>query len=154
MTARDFALSERTALDRFFTRVEFTDTCWLWTGSQSHNGYGQFYVDERSSFVAHRWLYKRVVGDVPDELQLDHLCRVRLCVNWNHLEPVTAWENVRRSDSGINMRTRTHCPQQHPYDEANTKINVRARGVIQRNCRICLRDAARRYRERRRSAAA
>lgn len=65
--------------------------CWIWQLSLTRDGYGG---------VAHSTAYKAVYeqhrGPVPDGLQLDHLCRVRACVNPDHLEPVTHIENVRR----------------------------------------------------------
>lgn len=149
MSGRDFSTSERTALDRFFRRVEVTPTCWLWHGERTHNGYGRFYQDETQSSVAHRWLYVRLVGPVPEGLQLDHLCRVRECVNVDHLEPVTPLENTRRGEGGAHMRRKTECPAGHPYDLANTKINIRRDGSRQRACRACGRQRARLVRARR-----
>ena len=83
------------ALNRFFAKVEIGD-CWLWVGLLDEDGYGRhahFWQVHR----AHRWLYEYLVGPVPDGLQLDHLCRVRHCVNPDHLEPVTGAGNLRRS---------------------------------------------------------
>lgn len=70
--------------------------CWLWIGRRDRYGYGKFRVDgvERT---AHRVVYEHLVGPVPDDLELDHLCRIRLCVNPAHLEPVTHLENTRRA---------------------------------------------------------
>lgn len=65
--------------------------CWLWTGSQDGKGYGK-----TGRGRIHRIVYEELVGPIPDGLQLDHLCRVRNCVNPAHLEPVTGRENVRR----------------------------------------------------------
>jgi hypothetical protein len=68
--------------------------CWLWTADLTTEGYGQFRVKDRSR-SAHRWGYSHFIGD-PGPLVLDHLCRVRRCVNPKHLEPVTMRENTRR----------------------------------------------------------
>lgn len=46
--------------------------------------------------LAHRVYFEEYVGPIPADEQLDHLCRVRCCVNPNHLEPVSGAENVRR----------------------------------------------------------
>ena len=78
---------------RFWRFVAKTDTCWLWTGATA-SGYGLFW-DERQ-VRAHRWAYESEVGPIPEGLQLDHLCRVPLCVRPDHLEPVTGAENMRR----------------------------------------------------------
>lgn len=108
--------------------------------------------------LAHRLVYTALAGDIPDGLQLDHLCRVRHCVNPDHLEPVTQSENNRRSGAAISAvrrmqanataakRTKTHCQRGHPFDLFNTRIEATG----QRRCRAC-KNAG--QRERRRSAA-
>lgn len=116
--------------------------CWLWTGAQAYNGYGFFRAGPLVR--AHRFAYEFFVGPIPEGLQIDHLCRVRNCVNPDHLEPVTGQENHRRGNSGKLERERTHCPQGHPYDEANTRW-WRGRN---RHCRACDRERHRRFRER------
>lgn len=132
-------------MPRFMAKVDQTGDCWLWTGAKTTNGYGAF--DKR---VAHRWLYERVVGPVPEGLQLDHLCRVRHCVNPAHLEPVTQRENLYRGNTipALNA-AKTHCPTGHPYDEANTYRTPAG----YRQCRACARIFDRK-RDRRRKAAA
>lgn len=85
------------------------DGCWGWTGSPNGNGYGHARVDGKT-YVAHRYVYQSTVGPIPEGLQLDHLCRNRMCVNPSHLEPVTHRENVLRGQghAAINAR-KTHC---------------------------------------------
>jgi hypothetical protein len=100
-------------LDRFMSKVDIADECWLWTAGTQY-GYGIFSVGHRN-FKAHRWLYEQAVEEVPEGLTLDHLCRIRKCVNPDHLEPVTMTENNRRS-TGHRVR-KTHCPQGHSYAE-------------------------------------
>lgn len=120
-------------------------SCWVWTGKVK-NGYATISIGSRSDGTrrteyVHRLAYEELVGPITDGLELDHLCRVRLCVRPTHLEPVTHEENVLRGDSftAVNAR-KTHCPQQHPYDEANTWISSSG----WRYCRACNRDKARR----------
>ena len=69
--------------------------CWLWTGATDRKGYGQF-RSKGAHVKAHRWSYERLVGPIPEGLQIDHLCRVPGCVNPEHLEPVTHRENQVR----------------------------------------------------------
>lgn len=82
---------------RFWSRVDKTDSCWLWTGPLTYDGYAVFGVDKFRT-GAHRWAWKFTHGAFPAHgLQLDHLCRVRHCVNPDHLEPVTPLVNTRRA---------------------------------------------------------
>lgn len=69
--------------------------CWIWTGSVEGKGYGHPTIAGKKH-PAHRLAYELLVGPVPEGLHLDHLCRVRRCVNPEHLEPVTSRENSLR----------------------------------------------------------
>jgi hypothetical protein len=133
---------------RFWSRVDKTADCWLWTGSINSSGYGVLHIDRRP-VRAHRLAYEELVGPIPYGLALDHLCRVRNCVRPDHLEPVTLGENVLRgvSPSAVNRR-KTHCPQGHPFNETNT---YRRSG--RRVCRECSLEWDRRARERKRALA-
>lgn len=83
--------------------------------------------------LAHRAIYETLVGPIPAGLTLDHLCRNRWCVNPQHLEPVTARENVLRGEGLSARRARqTNCKRGH----ALTVDNVYA-GRRERRCRIC-----------------
>lgn len=89
---------KRPPLDRLMALLERPtgSDCWLWTGYVAAGGYGEFHLAGRTR-KAHRVAYELLVGPVPEGLDLDHLCRVRRCVNPEHLEPVTRQENLRRS---------------------------------------------------------
>lgn len=139
-------------LDRFAAKVEVTDSCWLWTATRHRKGYGQFQFDG-SMRQAHRWLWEQTVGPIPEGLELDHLCRVRHCVNPDHLEPVTHAENVARAASPSaalrrhwdNWRAeRPNCPKGHPYTEENTMTYP----YKPRQCRTCNRERAAAWRAR------
>jgi hypothetical protein len=99
-------------LDRFYRYVspEPNSGCWLWTGFVSHSGYGQLGVGSmkdstRRIAVAHRVAHELFKGPIADGLEVDHLCRVRSCVNPEHLEAVTPSINVRRSTApAVNSR--------------------------------------------------
>ncbi len=119
---------------RFWSKVDKSGDCWLWMASTKDTGYGQFFVNG-TMVRAHRLAYELMVGPVPDGLQLDHLCRVRNCVNPEHLEPVTTQENTRRGASGHERRQKkTHCAQGHPYNAENTYLYR-----DMRYCRACRR---------------
>jgi hypothetical protein len=95
--------------------------------------------------LVHRIAYEAERGSIPEGLVLDHLCRNRGCVNPWHLEPVTNIQNVMRGVSAFAINARkTECPQGHPYDDENTRIE---RGS--RICQTCkLAKARRRYSKR------
>ena len=76
-------------------RVDPQTGCWLWQRSTDQLGYGRFRRPGHHHY-AHRMMWELRNGPVPDGLELDHLCRVRRCVNPKHLEPVTHSENMRR----------------------------------------------------------
>lgn len=109
------------------------DPCWEWKGCLRPDGYGA-----ARNELAHRLVYRAVVGPIPDDMVLDHLCRNRLCVNPNHLEPVSNGENVLRGE-GISARNalKTHCPEGHPYSESNTYRRVKQDGRVVRCCIAC-----------------
>lgn len=113
--------------------------CWLWRVPGTA-GYG--YVSVRGkSHRAHRWVYEQLVGPIEVGLELDHLCRVRHCVNPDHLEPVTKQENLRR---GAKNWTYGPCKHGHPFEH-----RVRSRDGAT-HCSECNRISARRYQQERR----
>ena len=127
----------------------YATPCWVWLLSVDGGGYGQVVVKRsgrQQSLRAHRVYYEREHGPIAVELHLDHLCRVRNCVNPAHLEVVTCAENVRR---GHGPASRMVCPQGHPYTPENTYT-----GGGRRKCRACHRAHQRAYVERQREAVA
>lgn len=130
-----------TTLQRFFDKVEVTETCWLWQGGLNF-GYGRFHLFGKT-YRAHRWLYEELVGPVPAGLALDHLCRVHNCVNvFGHLEPVTDRENTLRGNSFTAVHAaKTYCMRGHPFDLFNTRWDAKGR-----LCRICATERMRTWR--------
>ena len=122
---------------KFLKKVEITDTCWLWKGYITPDGYGFCHYKGRKSYLAHRTAYELFRGNIPNGLTIDHLCRTRHCVNPVHLEAVSLSINVLRGIgySAINAKKDT-CVRGHLFDKKNTFI--RKRGLTQeRVCRIC-----------------
>lgn len=113
--------------------------CWIWTGALSTKGYGRYGIKNRT-YAAHRVVFEIFREGIPENMQLDHLCRNRQCVNPDHLEIVSNRENTLR---GINFIARnakaTHCPQGHEYNSDNTYLSKYI-STISRRCKMCLRD--------------
>jgi hypothetical protein len=115
--------------------------CWIWQLSKSSNGYGRIGIRQPGQKMqlrmAHRVAYESLVGPIPAGLELDHLCRVRDCVNPEHLEPVTSKENSRRADRSGVCRARyegaAECKRGHAFDAANTRLTPEG----WRRCRTC-----------------
>jgi hypothetical protein len=122
--------------------------CWLWTGPKNSKGYGRLAVDGVLR-GAHRLMYELVIGQIPQGLTLDHLCRIRNCVNPEHVEPVPNKVNVLRGigHTAINAR-KTHCLLGHPYSGDNLFLSKDGH----RRCRTCIRARDARRRARRRAA--
>lgn len=125
-------------LTRALSKIEYmTDGCWRWTDCLHYSGYGRITVDGKVRY-AHRVVYELLIGPIPDDLELDHLCRNRACVNPQHLEPVPHRENVIR---GVHPLAQIHrsgyCKNGHP-------INVETRHVFADgsfgSCKLCRKE--------------
>ena len=129
--------------------IEITSSCWLWKGSKSYNGYGQLGYNNKR-FEAHRFVYELLEGKIPEGLELDHLCKIRNCVNPAHLQFVTHKENIYRGNgvTAINAR-KTHCIRGHEFTLENTTYYTRKGGHQERKCKSCKRINS--YEERQRN---
>lgn len=124
--------------ERFFAKVKVNEktNCWEWTASRTCTGYSRFHLEKKWR-AAHRVSYEWFIGEIPADKEIDHLCRVRHCVNPEHLEAVSHRANTLRGETiPAKHVAKTHCPQGHIYDKANTYIDPKGR----RNCRICSRE--------------
>jgi hypothetical protein len=117
---REEVMQLKTALNNYEPITE--SGCWIWSGILYSTGYGCLWIEGKSK-LAHRVFYESLVEKIPTGLQLDHLCRVRCCVNPAHLEAVTGKENRRRGISpvGVNYR-KTHCLRGHELSGHNIVI--------------------------------
>jgi len=109
--------------------------CFVWTGAESGKGYGTVYFNGKTRRV-HRVVYEHLIGPIPDGLEIDHLCRNKLCSNVFHLEAVTTRTNVLRgvAPTAVNDR-KTHCIRGHEFTPENTKL--RKSRPSYRQCRTC-----------------
>jgi hypothetical protein len=112
--------------------------CWIWPGA-NNRGYGTVNY-EGKQVQLHRLSYRLHRGEIPEGMQIDHLCRTPPCCNPAHLEAVTPAENARRAFS-----SRKHCKQGHQLAPDNVYVYVRG-GHIFRACRICRKASVGRYR--------
>jgi hypothetical protein len=122
------------------TKLDPSTGCWNWEGPFDQSSYGLAKIF-RIHHRAHRLAYLLLVGEIPDGLVLDHLCRNHGCCNPKHLEPVTIHENCRR---GLCFYTavkihgfKTHCPRGHAYSGDNLIIRT-WKGRKSRSCRACV----------------
>src|SRR3990167_7080157 len=151
-------------------RVNPETECWGWTGAVPHGlagngggGYARYRYDGKTG-LAHRFAYRCLVGPIDDGMTIDHLCRVRRCVNPDHMETVTQRENTIRGTSVVAVNAhKVHCVRGHGFFPENTRI----RRTGGRKCRACtredvhnyyrrhlesMREKARRYQARKRAA--
>lgn len=134
------------AEERFWQKVEKTETCWLWTAGKNDRGYGHFWRGDRD-VPAHQFSYELAYGPIAEGLEIDHLCRVHGCVRPDHLEAVTHRVNIQRGEAGAHNRARQTCKYGHPFD-APRKVGER----VYRGCRECNNRRSREYSARLRNA--
>lgn len=138
-------MSAMSPVERFHASYEMVTEsgCWIWM-KQVHRGYGYFNIGGRHP-RAHRWIYAQLHGAIPSELECDHLCGVRCCVNPSHIRLVSHKINNLASNSpvGINSR-KTHCYKGHPLTPGNLVVIT-----TRPTWRICLECNRQRNREQR-----
>lgn len=106
--------------------------CWLWLGAVSQKGYGVIGLGGRfqGQTGAHRLSYEIHKGPIAAGLTIDHKCRVRCCINPDHLECVSLVENVHRRWHGEDR-----CMRGHLFTPENTHFRKNRK---QRECRTCM----------------
>ena len=120
--------------------VDATGICWEWLGHTDKDGYGAVRSEGRIR-KAHRIFYEVLVGEIQENLVIDHLCRNPKCVFPDHLEAVTQKVNLHRGFStSTKNRLKTLCKRGHAFDEKNTHLRITKNGFIQRSCRSCNRN--------------
>ena len=125
----------RKTLRRFFSKIEVSPGgCWLWTSDTSREGYGRFRFDGRYG-LAHRVAFEMLVGPIPKPT-LDHLCRIRNCVNPAHLEPTTLRENCLAPGSKCFIKTNS---ERKACSRCGGQFTETKQG--RRRCRNCERGA-------------
>ena len=142
MTDRYYTIKFRGYPDLVIDR-ESTE-CILWPLAPGDKGYGYKNVRKngiRKNWLAHRWVWVELRGPIPDNLPLDHLCRTPMCVNPNHLEPVTTAVNNQRA---VPFRaTKTVCNHGHDLTLPNAIVPYK-----NAKCRLCMNTFRKAYRAR------
>ena len=141
-------IMNQTDIDRFWSKVEFTTDCWEWKAGKFSSGYGEFSLNGRD-FRAHRISYELFKGKIPQDKEIDHLCRTPSCINPEHLEAVTHRENNNRGIGPTAKNAKkTHCNKGHKF--SNDNIYFRKSRPNSRECLKCVLDYNIRYNEKRR----
>lgn len=143
MTLRGF-VPKPEDVERFWSKVDKNGPipshrpdlgpCWLWKDRPTTKGYGQIKIGNRKVH-AHRFAYQIKNGPLDSSLTTDHLCRVRRCVNYDHLEAVTSQENTLRGVGITAIQARKeYCCRGHLFSTENIYC---APGATGRRCRAC-----------------
>lgn len=121
--------------------VRHMDGCHRWAGSLDRYGYGRFKLLSagiKRQTGAHRAAWLSMVGDIPEGLVIDHLCRTRSCVNTEHMELVTNEENGLRGVPGGRppkpLSERVTCTK-HARERGSFKMQ--ANGYVKWCCKDC-----------------
>lgn len=155
-----FPARDRSTTERFWAKVDKTDTCWPWRAALNENGYGVWNVrqaaDEFGTNLAHRISWLLAGRELIDGFSLDHLCHTRdwtctagteclhrRCVNPDHLEQVPGVVNTMRGRGfGPINKAKSHCDYGHPFSPENTYVQT---STGERFCRTCGRRRTRNY---------
>lgn len=131
----------RPVVERFAEKIAPGENgCIEWQAGTNGVGYGVFHPNTTTTnkkAYAHRWAYEQRFGPIPEGLHLDHLCRNTICVNPDHLEPVTVRENLLRGVGATAKNARkTECQNGHPLSGSNLRVNPT---TGYRGCKKCIR---------------
>ncbi len=145
-----FYLRDGPHIPSYFVDVQ---GCWIWTRFTDRDGYARQGRKGEPCFV-HRANYEAFNGTIPAGMTIDHLCRVRSCVNPDHMEAVTHKENVQRGESfSVENASKTRCVHGHSLSGDNLKIETH-RGQRRRVCWKCRQEVSRRTWQRTKARAA
>lgn len=93
-------------IERFWSKIDKTDTCWLWRSGVISTGYGLFFVHKGNRQLAHRYSFELANGTIPDGMVIDHICHTERCVNPKHLRAASQKQNCENK-AGPNCNNRS-----------------------------------------------
>ena len=93
MYEKEIQRLSRSAEERFWSKVDTSGDCWIWTGSVAGNGYGDFGASPSRHVSAHRFSYEQAYGEIPHGVVIRHQCDTPLCVKPTHLLPGSHSDN-------------------------------------------------------------
>lgn len=136
------------AIERFLEKISVSETnfykdtpCWEWTASKNTDGYGHISIGD-GMMPTHRFISEYYNGEIDPKLEIDHLCRNRVCANILHLEAVSHKVNVLRGNGLATInKCKTHCKRGHEFTKENT---IKGRSDA-RHCRECHNVSVRKY---------
>lgn len=99
-------MARQAPIDRFWSKVDKSGECWVWLAYRDKDGYGKFW--DRKKYMAHRYVYEKTYGEIPEGKQIDHICHNRACVNPEHLRLVTHKQNQENKVGGEFRGTNYH----------------------------------------------
>lgn len=133
-------------IERLKNKIIKKKGCWLWIGYITNNGYGMIHYKRKTDY-SHRVSYQIFKGKIPENKELDHLCRNRSCINPKHLEPVIRSENALRGlgpkKLGLLNSSKKKCQNGHFFNKKNTYY----RKSGGRACRPCVAKSQQKYRQ-------
>lgn len=135
-------------MDRFWNKVNKTNTCWLWTAGKTNTGYGRFNYLNKTRAHQVSWILKH--GLIPNGLQINHkedICSNKHCINPEHLYLGTQKQNVEDMARNKNhgQQKKNHCKNGHEFTLENTGYSNKTTKTQQRYCKECKRKQTREW---------
>jgi HNH endonuclease len=121
----------------FWSKVDKTSGCWLWTAGKLNGVYGQFIGKMPQAKLAHRFAYEILIGEIPVDCELHHVCKNKSCVRPDPEHVVLVMSTNHPDKLSVINQNKTHCSRGHPFDDTNTVVYVRQDGRSHRDCKIC-----------------
>jgi hypothetical protein len=143
----EFHTRNKPDIERFMARIKEDSGCWIWIAKVDEDGYGRFYTRGKMHIASRvSWCLFNKVDSIPEGMMIDHICRVRRCVNPSHLRLVTPRQNALENSCGVTAvkALMTHCDKGHELSGENLLHCA----LPSRICRTCFPERLKIYRMR------